>query len=264
MRAVFLDIDGVLLPCVDESQRRYLQHKTDGSFSDLVSDLKGKGLFTDRLESLLERNQDLENTLLAVQWDFDSQSVKNVKELIKASGAGVVISSSWRSYGSAFLRAALGVHDLDQYLMGTTPYRFNYFDEEEGNLLDDKALALRTEVIDRIGKVLAGSLGFDLVSERSVEICSYLLAHRDIDSFVVLDNENLRNAFKDHFVLVPNFFTGECLVQALKLIFKPIDRALITYLDEGLIKKNEMLNAIFDDFIKKSLASTAEAGRQAS
>ncbi len=255
MRAVFLDIDGVLLPCVDESQRRFLKHKTDGSFSDLILDLKGKGLFTDRLKSLLEQNQELQNTLLAVQWDFDSQSVKNIKELIKATQAGLVISSSWRSYGSAFLRAVLGVHDLEQYLIGTTPYCFNRFDEEEGRLLDEKAPALRAEVMERIGKVLAGRLGYDQVSERCVEICSYLLAHRQIDSFVVLDNENLRMAFKDHFVAVPNFFTGECLMQSLKLIFRPIEFSLMPYLDEGLIKKNEMLNAIFDGFLNAASGS---------
>lgn len=146
---IFLDIDGVL--------QFYSQYRFKHDLTQLRIDLAEKfGV----KEFLTYDKYDLG----AVVYDWDKDSVANLKKLIETTGAKIVLSSDWRLTRSIEeMRLLMMIHDLHTYLIDYTP-----------------------------------QIGYD----RSSEVAQYLAEHPEITRFVILDDRDFdfSKNFPDNFV----------------------------------------------------------------
>ena len=138
MKVIFLDIDGVLNPQVDYE------------IDDL---LKNNGVKT-------KRNYKT----------FSKRCMDNLNDLIKETGAKVVISSTWRiGYSQEMLQKHFESQGFEYKILDYTP-----------------------------------SLGYDTV--RGNEIRSWLNKHKDIENYVIIDDDNDMLLYqKPHFCLVDSW-----------------------------------------------------------
>lgn len=142
-RVVFLDIDGVL------NSVRYV--KARGPRGELANDLE--------------------------YWDLniDPEAVASLNEIVKASGADVVISSSWRRMlGLADIRGCLKRRGFLGRVVDRTP---------------EINCRIRNSVIER-------------AAIRGDEVQAWLEDNRDVADFCILDDGNDMGELSDHLVLI--------------------------------------------------------------
>ncbi len=105
---IFLDIDGVLQPPVNQARfrhdRKALRRKIAEDFND---------------DSYLEID---EYDLAAVYYDWNKEAVEALRGLCQDFKAEIVIISDWRRYSPMdTLKAFFRIYDLDQYVTDKTP-----------------------------------------------------------------------------------------------------------------------------------------------
>lgn len=168
---IFLDIDGVLQP-------GYLQRRFKHDLEALQLHLAEK---YDRPEYKQYDKYDLG----AIYYDWDQESVDNLKLLLNTRMAVIVLSSAWRRLKTIdSLKDYFRIHDLDTFLVDFTP------------------------VMDGLC--------------RSVEIETYLNAHPEIGNFLILDDVDFKfsSKFPNHFVNTgrENRITDEHLKKSLEIL----------------------------------------------
>ncbi|MDR1897392.1 MAG: AAA family ATPase, partial [Prevotellaceae bacterium] len=106
-KVIFLDIDGVLQP--GYSQKRF---KHINEIEELCAQLYEK----------YHVNYDLYNKydVLAVYYDWDKESVSELKRILDTTGAKIVISSDWRDKTIDRMVDLCKIHDLDGYIIDAT------------------------------------------------------------------------------------------------------------------------------------------------
>ena len=169
---IFLDIDGVLQP--RENQNCF--------YGDL-----------DKLSEKLSQEQDKEYSeigkydLGAVYYDWDKNSVENLRTLIVKADAEIVLSSDWRIFHSfQHLKLLFKIHNLDKYLISRT--------SNTGN-------------------------GYGCYRDSKIE--DYLINNPEIKQFVIIDDkygDEFMARYPKHFVKTENHFTEKHLSEALKAI----------------------------------------------
>jgi hypothetical protein len=154
-KVIFLDIDGVLQPW--GSQKRFAHLKEmDKVYKELLDRYGVDYSSYDRYD------------VSAVYFDWDKESVAELKRILEATGAQIVISSDWRVYSpierlSDFFR----IYDLAAYIVDYTPVKLNF------ELLKEQNAAYKN------------------MWHRSIEILEYLKAHPEIKSWVTIDDLHL-------------------------------------------------------------------------
>ena len=110
MKAIFLDIDGVLQP--SSSQKRF--------------EIDRKAL----AKSLAEQYQDDIYTIIdeydvaAVYCDWNKRAVQLLKDCMNQTGAKIILSSDWReTKDETKMRALFRIHGLDKYYVESMPHK---------------------------------------------------------------------------------------------------------------------------------------------
>lgn len=154
-KIIFLDIDGVVFPHRNNDSYNYDLHALPKLLADKFNDA-----------SYLT----IDNYLLGfVYYDWQPQAIKYLKRLIKKTDAKIVLTSSWRSFGFELMQKLFKIQGLDSYLIDMT----TKCEDINGAKIDDNNY---------------------FCSERKIEINDYLDNH-DIDSYVIIDDLDLRKYF---------------------------------------------------------------------
>lgn len=220
MKAIFLDIDGVLQPF--SSQKRF-DHIRNGELPNLCIALNkrvsnGFDLYKwcDGEKALQEnlRPNELNShnyDVAAVYWDWHPEAIRLLHQVIDETGAQIVLSSDWRSKGFEACQALLDIHNFGKYLYGTTyfpatSWEFeDLFTRDEQNFMSNDWYVMQKQLYAGLKEIYPDvndknsifSQGFN---ERTAEIFEYLDRHQEITSYVVVDDLYLAIGQKDHFV----------------------------------------------------------------
>jgi len=125
--------------------------------------------------------------------DFDQQAMENLKMIIDQSKAKVVITSTWR------------IHQNENgYLWRELVRNF------EACSIDPEIMIDITPVIDTIMKPEA----------RELEILKWLDANRNVEKFVILDDQWSMGTLNDHFIRCFSFngITAEITEEAIEIL----------------------------------------------
>lgn len=155
-KVIFLDIDGVLQPW--NSRERFEHIKEMDKVYKVLLDQYG-----------IDYSQYNDYDVGAVYFDWDKESVSELKRILEATGARIVISSDWRAY-STFERLVdfFRIHDLAEYVADFTPLKLDH------TLLKKQNAAYQS-----------------ILHFRSIEILEYLKEHPEIKSWVAIDDMHL-------------------------------------------------------------------------
>jgi len=123
-------------------------------------------------------------------YDWDQESVENLKSLLKKTNSEIVLISSWRKFNTIdVLKNYFRLHDLDAYVMDYAP------------------------IIDK--------------ATRAVEVETYLNDHPEISHFLILDDIDFGFSakFPNNFIQTgkESRFTDEYLQQSLEILSKPAE-----------------------------------------
>ena len=144
-----------------------------------------------------ETSPNLKDAPVEVRFDdFDSKAVKVLNEIIKETGAEIVISSDWK------LHATLG--ELGDYY------------ESQGIIKRPIALTPDIQNCTVHGNIFMWSQEWDLEQVRTIEIKQYLHDHTEITHWVSIDDLNMGKIGEpwkdiwaiDNFVLTPKSSEG--------------------------------------------------------
>jgi hypothetical protein len=166
MKVIFLDIDGVLQPW--NSTQRFKHIKEMDRVNKELSDKYG-----------IDYTQYHEYDVAAVYFDWDKESVSELRRILEVTGAKIVISSDWRAYSTLerlvdFFR----IHDMAEYVIDFNPIEDIY------------------EIKYKNAEYL------DFVHFRSIEILRYLNNHPEITKWVAIDDLHLNRDLGDENVVV--------------------------------------------------------------
>ncbi|MDR1179200.1 MAG: hypothetical protein LBK44_01740 [Spirochaetales bacterium] len=155
IKVVFLDIDGVLQP--PDRQERF---KHIREIADLYQKLTA--------EFGVDYYQYDKYDVAAVYYDWDKESVSELKRILDTTKAKIVISSDWKKFaGMKRVVDFLRIHGLADYVIGVTP-DYDTDPQVEQCLVQQKVF-----------------------ESRAAEILVYLARHPEITRYVALDDINL-------------------------------------------------------------------------
>lgn len=226
-KALFLDIDGVLQPC---GQQKRFDHLKE--IPEICARLN-KTLNCDfDFEAYIKDSYSGTCDVAAVYFDWNKQSIENLRRILDETGARIVLSSDWREWGGLDrMKGFLAIHGLDQYLDDATYYipecntysRINYGSEEY--IIKQEKEGAWKEVRKRIYNHLcelypstSDKWGAPFVDSRTAEIREYLDRHQEIISFVALDDRNLTLGLDGHFIRTENCISEENVKQAIEIL----------------------------------------------
>jgi len=209
MKAIFLDIDGVLQP---GTQYRF-DHIRAGELPALCKKLTEEHGYD--YTSILETSTHAKYDIAAVYYDWRDDAVVLMKRLLEEEQAVIVISSNWKANGYDTMEAFLDIWDMGKYLYGMTDPDFtfvyrNLIEREDHNEVEkywNKRSSEREKAFDALGKSLNKSYKKSendgkgiYVGFRTVEIREYLDRHPEITDYVAIDDMDLRDGSDGHAV----------------------------------------------------------------
>ncbi|MCD8028816.1 MAG: hypothetical protein LUF02_09230 [Erysipelotrichaceae bacterium] len=194
MKVIFLDIDGVINP--------YDTHHHSNNETLLKQLIK-------YLSLRYQRDYSIYNPWIvrACYLDWDKGAMKCIKHIIDKTNARIVISSDWRPclfHENPYeMRDLLHLWHMDQYWVGDT----------DALWLDSTRQSEKMKEAEEYLK----SKGISGYSERTVEIIDYVIKHKEITNYVVLDDMNLIGS-GHHFVRTTNLITDEQAQECIKIL----------------------------------------------
>ncbi len=183
MKVLFLDIDGVL----QYSENRFQHSKEE--IQNLCRDLTAKfeGVF-DYEAWAGESSSNEFWTVAAVYWDWNPDAVKQLKRVLEATGAKIVLSSSWRCFGFKAMSALFRIWGLDAFYIDNTSV------EAPG-----VSWIAKREVKRKLGRICNPD-PTSFLSDRSLEIREWLNFHPEVSAYAVVDDVDIALGLEGHFV----------------------------------------------------------------
>lgn len=225
MKAIFLDIDGVIQYHSYQERFEHLDEITDlckelnstiNNGFDYLSFVGGEEARNDRLKHNSEKCD-----IGAVYYDWNKKAVALLKRVIDETGAVIVLSSDWRQFGYEQVSAFLDIHGLGKYLYDSTFFAINYsrvnqpYSHNEMYDMDSIAHSAMKKIRDVLHNERKGS---EWIEIRAVEILEFLDRHPEIDNFVAIDDINLKAGLEDHFVYVCNSMSDEVAEKMINIL----------------------------------------------
>jgi hypothetical protein len=170
-KVLFLDIDGVLQP--GSSQKRF-EHidEMDKLYKELL-DKYG-----------VDYSPYFKYDVAAVYYDWDRESLQELRRILDTTGAKIVISSDWRqSKPLSCLQNFFRIYGMADYVVDYTPD----FDYQTTKKLRES---------DEYKGIYEG---------RCIEILEYVKAHPEIKRWVALDDLPLNHYLKDNAVITSTY-----------------------------------------------------------
>ncbi|MDR2287043.1 MAG: hypothetical protein LBE04_06165 [Prevotellaceae bacterium] len=170
-KVLFLDIDGVLQP--DSSQKRFKHiDEMDKLYKELF-DKYG-----------IDYSPYFKYDVAAVYYDWDEESLRELRRILDTTGAKIVISSDWRqSKPISCLQNFFRIYDMADYVIDYTP-DFDY----------ETCKKLRTKDEYK-----------DIYESRCIEILEYIKVHPEIKRWAAIDDLPLNHYLKDNAVMTSTY-----------------------------------------------------------
>lgn len=233
MKAIFLDIDGVLQP--KNSQERFEHIKEIPSLAKELTVKLRNGF--DYCEALGKGGiwgivPHFDYDVAAVYWDWNPKAVHLLHHVIEETGAKIVLSTDWRERGNEVMKALLDIHDLGKYLYGSTYFSAefaasnikNKFEIPELSQMHNdwgKQMRKLCDAFQQIYPAVGSGWERRYFDFRSAEIWEYLDRHQEITDYVAIDDRDLGIGLEEHFVLSDDGSihekAAEAMIQALSL-----------------------------------------------
>ncbi len=216
MKALFLDIDGVLQPC---GRQERFSHKDE--IPSICKQLNQTVKTDFDYEAYVGNSYSNACDIGAVYFDWDKPSIERLRKILEMTSARIILSSDWREGGIKRMKGFLAIYNLDSYLDDAT---YCILDEQRYN----PEYSQTTEAWNNIQRILYKRFcelypadpnkWFDGVDNRVVEIREYLDRHSEITSFVALDDRNLTKGLDGHFVHTKNYISEEDVQQCIEIL----------------------------------------------
>ena len=187
MKILFLDIDGVI--------QIFTQYRFDHTVEEvhaLCRELTAR--FGGEFDYDAWAGREGSNpfwTVAAVQWDWNEDAVRELKRVLDATGAKIVLSSSWRDFGFEAMKALFRIWGLDSYYFDDTVKEY-FWDWRQLN--GDGA---KKAVLKRCEECLPGD---DFLDMRAMEIREWLDRHPEVTAYAAVDDMHLMRGLEGHFV----------------------------------------------------------------
>jgi len=207
MKVVFLDIDGVIQP---RTQHRHEHRFQIPALCEKLTEMINNGFDYAKLN---EENHLAQYDIGAVYFDWETNSVQYLRQLLDKNDAKIVLSSDWKEKGIDMMRILLDIWHLGDYLYGMTDTIlwdngdrcpkdidhmkiWDYWRKRE----EERSPAFKAAKEVFLENLKKEDGGRDYIESRCIEILEYLDRHREITGYVVIDDLDLENVLKGHFV----------------------------------------------------------------
>ncbi len=231
MKALFLDIDGVIQSPGDQDRFNHIDEFIDLS-KRLTKELdNGFDYFEyggDYYEGTPRHAPATQYDIAAVYYDWRPVVVERLRNILDTTGAKIVLSSDWRENGLYNMRGLLDIHGLGKYLYPAAPFcvpmyakfmKEAYTKDELYTMSADTGRMFR-KIDDKMSELYPRDPNkcFDGYDNRTSEIREFLDRHTEIDAYAALDDRNLSRGLEGHFVPVSPYIKEKDMNKAIEIL----------------------------------------------
>ncbi|MBQ9212448.1 MAG: hypothetical protein IJ150_00695 [Bacteroidales bacterium] len=231
MKAVFLDIDGVMQAHGDQDRFEHIEEFVDLSkrlTKELNNGFDYYKFGGDYYEGTHCSAPAAQYDIAAVYYDWRPNVVERLRHILDSTGAKIVLSSDWREKGLDNMRGLLDIHGLGKYLYPTAPFCVPYgksfmkenYSEEQLHTMFSETQTMFQKIDEKMRELYPGppEKWLDHYDTRTSEIREYLDRHREIDAYVAIDDRTLLRGLDGHFVKTYCYIKEEHVQQALEIL----------------------------------------------